>query len=134
MLWDAHSGELRGRMMSKFSSAHPQTIAFSTDGNYLAGIYGTMLQIFDVASQKLLHRVKPGTKHFKGLVFTRDGRRLVTVSNDKLVRVWQVPTLIEETVYEWKIGKLTSIAIAHDGLRLAAGSNTGKVLLWDIDL
>lgn len=133
MLWDAENGSLQGQLQAAFAYAHPTNIAFSPDGQLLAGIYGPAIRLFDVASRTLLKSVKPESKHFKGLVFTPDGRRLVSVSNDKLARVWDARTLSEETAYEWKIGKLTAVAVAPDGLRLAAGSDSGKVIVWDVN-
>ena len=57
-----------------------------------------------------------------------------------------VPTLLRESSYgmgmttwevvrqhEWKIGPLRSVCFAPDGLRCAAGSETGQVVVWDLD-
>jgi WD40 repeat protein len=133
MLWDATTGELRGQLASDFYIAHPSAIAFSPDGAYLAGVYGPSLLLFDVVKQQLAAKVKPGTKHLKGLVFAGGGRKLVTVSNDKMARMWSVPGLREEQGFEWRIGKLTALAIAPDELRLAAGSDSGRVIVWDAE-
>ena len=35
--------------------------------------------------------------------------------------------------YDWKIGNLRSVAVAPDGSRMAAGSDTGKVVVWDAE-
>lgn len=134
LLWDRTHGTLCGEIKARFTHGHPTAIAFSPDGAVLAGIFGPVLQAFDVASREQVASIKPGTKHFKGLVFTPDGRRLATVSNDKTVRVYDTVTWAEMTGFEWKVGRLGCVAVAPDGLRMAAGSDTGKVVVWDVDL
>jgi WD40 repeat protein len=132
-LWDAATGDPRGELRGTFTHAHPSAIAFSPDGTTLAAICGPTVLTFDVPSRKQLAKVKPGTKHLKGLAFFPDGRRLVTVSNDKSARVWDARTLAEAGGYEWKVGKLLAVAVAPDGLRVAAASGTGKVVVWDAE-
>ena len=133
MLWDAVTGASLGQLRTAFAYAHPTALAFSPDGRLLAGIYGPTLCLFDVAERKLLHSLRPGPKYFKGMVFTPDGRKLVTVSKERAVRVWTLPTLAEERIHEWNDVKLTAITVSRDGTRMAAGSDTGHVIVWDAD-
>jgi WD40 repeat protein len=132
-LWDATTGKLRGTLHAEFVSAHPTQIALSPDGRLLAGIFGPALRVWDVAGEMEIAARKPGTKHFKGLAFTPDGRRLVTVSNDQTVRLWDVESWAEVGGFEWKIGNLGAVAVAPDGCRMAAGGSTGKVVIRDAD-
>jgi WD40 repeat protein len=67
------------------------------------------------------------------LAFTADGRYLATVSNDETVRVWGARGWREQTTFTWRIGRLLTLALAADGLRAAAGSDAGKVVVWDLD-
>ncbi len=99
----------------------------------IAGNFGPVLGVTSVADGEEVARVKTGTKHITGLAFTPDGAKLVAVSNDAKVRLFDTRTWIETTGYEWKIGKLRCVAVAPDGLRMAAGSDRGKVVIWDVD-
>jgi WD40 repeat protein len=92
-----------------------------------------VLGVTSVADGEEVARVKTGTKHITGLAFTPDGSKLVTVSNDTCVRVFDAHTWTETRGYEWKVGKLRCVAVAPDGLRMAAGSDRGKVVIWDVD-
>ncbi|MFO0825698.1 MAG: WD40 repeat domain-containing protein [Gemmataceae bacterium] len=108
-------------------------LAFSPDGRILAGTAGPRLRVWDLAVGRELALHKRGTKHFQGLSFTDDGRFLATVSNDETVRIWDTRTWIEHTTFTWKIGRLLNITFAPDGLRIAAGSDQGQIVIWDAE-
>ncbi len=36
-------------------------------------------------------------------------------------------------LFDWKIGKVRSLAFAPDGMTCAAGGSTGRVVLWDVE-
>jgi WD40 repeat protein len=132
-LVDPRSGKLVADLPTPPKSGGLGRIAFSPDGRHLAGVCNSAIYVWDVAApgKPLVRRV--GTKHFQDLAFTPDGRRLVTVSNDKTIRLWDTNTWTETGGYEWRIGKLRSVAVSPDGLRMAAGADTGKVVVWDVE-
>ncbi len=108
-------------------------LAFSPDGKILAGAAGPSLRIWDVEENREVARHKPSAKHFQGMSFTADGRYLLTVSNDETARVWETRSWQEHSAYTWEIGRLLNIALSPDGLVAAAGSDRGKIVIWDLD-
>lgn len=108
-------------------------LAFSPDGNYLAGTAGIRLRVWDLAADREVAVHKRGPKHFQGLSFDAAGRFLATVSNDTTVRIWDSHSWEERRTYTWQIGSLLNIAFAPDGLRAAAGSDKGQIVIWDVD-
>jgi len=128
----AFPAERCGRFTFSVGS-YPSVECYSPDGRTRALIHGPDLRVCDDTTDRLIANRRVGTRHFKDLAFTPDGRRLVTVSNDETVRLWDAATWGQVEGYEWKIGKLGCVAVSPDGMRMAAGGHTGKVVVWDVD-
>ncbi len=83
------------------------------------------------------------TAKIQGIAFTPDGRQLVSASDDKVIRVWDVAggvavRTIRGMVAPGHVGKIYAIALSSDGRKLAAagvmdhaGGEMGAVRLYD---
>jgi len=101
----------------------------------LISIAGASLYSHDLTDPKK-PPVKKGSgnrKHFTGIAVHPDGRRVLATCNDTTVREYDAVTLQEIRAYAWKVGRLRSVAVAPDGLTAAAGSDSGKVVVWDLE-
>ncbi len=38
------------------------------------------------------------------------------------------------TTFTWEVGRMRSVAFSADGLLAAAGSDSGRVVVWDVDV
>jgi WD40 repeat protein len=114
-------------------SAPASDLAFSPDGASLAAACGQFLWAWDVRSGEPLTRRKVDRLHFQALAFTAGGRFLAAARNDKTVRFWDTRTWKEHAAFDWDVGPLVSLAISPDGMRAAAGSKRGKIVVWDLD-
>jgi WD40 repeat protein len=78
--------------------------------------------------------VKKGPKHFTNLAFHPSGRYLAAASNDTTVTLYETETWKVAKTFAWDVGRLRSVAFSPDGCRAAAGSDKGRVVVWDVDL
>jgi len=128
---DTTTGEVRTELATSAASI-PQ-MAFA-GGEFLIGRSAATLTCWNLAKpeEKPRKATNPTRKHFQSMAAHPAGP-VLTVDNDRLVRVWDTPALTPYRTIEWNIGKLYAVAVSPDGARAAVGSHTGKVLLWDWD-
>jgi WD40 repeat protein len=62
------------------------------------------------------------------------GRYLAATSNDQTVRLIDPSSGQVAMTFSWDIGRMRSVAFSPDGNLAAAGSDTSRIVLWDIDL
>ena len=74
------------------------------------------------------------TRQFTGVTFHPSGRFLAATSNDTTVKLYDTGSWKLATTFTWEIGRLRSVAFSPDGTLAAVGSDTGKVVVWDVDL
>lgn len=134
LFWDRRTARLRRELTPAVSQSPPFKIAYSPDGTVIAGLFHAFIGVFDAATGATVTTLKPTKKHFRGLAFTPDAKRLIAVNHDTQVRVYDTATWTEATGYGWDIGRLTAVAVAPDGFRAAAGSDKGQVVMWDLEV
>ncbi len=111
-------------------------VRFAVEDTRLVAVAGHSLFSYDLTrSAKAPVKNVSGVnrKHFTGIAVHPDGRRVLATCNDETVREYDAVTLQELRAYAWQVGRLRCVAIAHDGLTAAAGSDTGKVVVWDLE-
>jgi WD40 repeat protein len=111
-------------------------LLFSPDGSRLVIRRGPSLLAWDARDlagkpQKIRGE---GEGHFTGLAFHPTGRYLGATSNDRTVKLYDTATWQLARVFAWDVGRMRSVAFSPDGLLAAAGSDTGRVVVWDLDL
>jgi WD40 repeat protein len=73
-------------------------------------------------------------RDFTGAAFHPSGRYLAATSTDATVKLYDTSTWRVVRTFTWDVGKMRSAAFSPDGALAAAGSDTGKVVVWDVDL
>jgi WD40 repeat protein len=91
--------------------------------------------VIDIGSPNTppLTRASTSRMQFTDAAFSPNGRWHATTTNDTTVTMWDTATWQPARRYGWKVGRLRAVAFAPDGLTCAAGSDSGKVVLFDVD-
>jgi len=66
------------------------------------------------------------------LVFSRDGRHLVSASADQSLRLWDMRSRQEIAILRGHSDEVHTVALSPDGRMLASGGKDGTVMLWDL--
>lgn len=73
------------------------------------------------------------TDEVRSVAFSSDGVSIVSGSNDKTVKVWDVQTGgVIKTFYGHKYW-ISSVSISTDSIMIASGDEYGMIYLWDIE-
>jgi WD40 repeat protein len=80
------------------------------------------------------HVIRNGKRrNFTGVAFHPSGRYLAATSTDKTVTFFDTTWAVART-FSWNIGKMRSVCFSLDCALAAAGSDEGKVIVWDVDV
>ncbi|WP_416972706.1 WD40 repeat domain-containing protein [Streptomyces sp. 4F14] len=124
-------------MMMLPDDAH---LVFSPDSRTLAVNDGGVVWMWDTdTGEKQLSRndglgtIAGQEGNVTALGFSPDGRTLLTASDDRAARLWDVATGRLRTTLTGHTGPLTAIASSRDGRTVATAGADGTVRLWGVD-
>lgn len=127
---------LTGNILAAVEGTEIERSVASSDGQLVAGLMNArvvVLSSLDFSKPVTVLR-NDGRKHFTGIAFHPSGRYLAATSNDATVKLYDTATWELARTFTWDIGRMRSIAFSPDGTLAAAGSDTGKVVVWDVDV
>jgi WD40 repeat protein len=109
-------------------------LAFTADGSkLLARTDSRTVQLFDAdtgaPAGELVH---PGRPYVTGVAVHPAGPVACARTNGT-VTLWDAEKREVIRTLDWKAGKLVSVAFGPDGALAAAGTEDGKVVVWDVD-
>lgn len=132
-VYDAVTGELvASRPFPYTELPEPH---YRPDGRQVVAVHEMTLVVWDpiIPGKPALVR-NDSRRHFTAAAYHPSGRYLFTTGNDATVTVWDTDSWARVRRFDWDIGRLRSVAVSPDGLLAAAGSDTGRVVVWDVDV
>jgi WD40 repeat protein len=145
LIWKTDNGELINRIGGYKSVIND--ITFSPDGSLIAistgfapaggiGVFpgvgesNNTIFVYSVETWKVFCTFQGHTSAITTLVFTPDGTNLVSASNDRTIRIWNIKSRSESEKFPVQRVEVSKIAFSSDGSILATSSNN-SVILWD---
>jgi WD40 repeat protein len=110
-------------------------MVMTSDGRYVAyHTYDSRAYIASIENGAVvtIHN-SDSRKLYTGLAFHPSGRWLAAASNDETVKFYDTESWQVAKTFTFRIGRMRSVAFSPDGTLAAAGSDTGQVVLWDVD-
>jgi WD40 repeat protein/serine/threonine protein kinase len=115
------------------------SVAFSPNGKYLAASEGgkreagtekQRVTVWDVNSHRLAGTLTGHTYDIRTVLFSPDGKVLITGSEDGTIRFWDAATY--QQLAKLNTDKVATLAISSDGKRIVTGSDAKTVKIWDV--
>jgi WD40 repeat protein len=139
-LWDMPAG--KGRRLLGARADGSSCLALTGDGKMAAissggGTDGGKLVpgnilVWDVVQDKQIALLKGHGGSVNALAFSRDGRTLLSGSDDKTVRLWDAPAGKELANFRVHREVVWGVAFTPDGALAASASGDGTIGLWDV--
>jgi WD40 repeat protein len=129
-LWRRQNNVHRADLAS--STAAVQALATSADGKWAAtGEASGAIKLWDLATLKDPKTLAGHSGHVTSLGFTPDGTKLVSVSDDQTIRLWNVADAAAAGELQTP-APIEALAILADGAQIATGHADSLIRLWTL--
>lgn len=109
------------------------SLAFSPDGRMVAaGTHSATIILYSLATGREM-AVLHADGDVNALVFSKDGRGLISGDGGGHVIVWNVARRVRQTTLTGHTAAVDSLALSPDGRTVASGGDDGKIVLWNLN-
>ncbi len=134
VLRNADTGAVTARVALDPADAARQ-LAFTTDGaKLLVRTDSRIVKLFDAASGAAAGELVHPRRPFVTAVAAHPRGPVACARADGTVTFWDAERREPLRTLDWKAGKLVSLAFSPDGALAAAGTEDGKIVVWDVDV
>ena len=130
-LWDLDSG----KTVRVFKHTSPvNTVAFANKENFIiAGGHDGKIQIWNAKTGYSLGLLEGHFMGITGFSTSSDGKRLLSTSIDKSMRLWDLIGMKEVRAYKKHEGQVFAAAFSPDAKTALSAGRNGVLIQWDLD-
>jgi WD40 repeat protein len=133
-IWSFDTGEqLAASRTRTVRSRHPR---ISPDGQELGLLGRSSMYLWNLATLDKPRRISSSSNFgdFRSFAFHPNTTVMAMIhGGPTLVKEYDLPTLKRVRTWKWNLGELRSVAYSPDGNLGAAGSEDGRIVIWDVD-
>jgi WD40 repeat protein len=107
----------------------------SIDARFVGGYTKQEATVFSTSEMEPVVRLRRTKREeLTGIAFHPSGKWLGITATDGTVKLYDTDTWAVAKTFTWNVGKLRSVAFSPDGTLAAVGSDSGKIVVWDVDV
>jgi WD40 repeat protein len=129
--WDSLTGKPIGKPLSETGGNSLRAVAFRADGKLLATGSHNEVSLWDPLTGEPVGQPLRHPHRVVFVAFLSDGKTLLTVCADGLVRLWTLPDYPRTGRPLRGYDEMIPLALSRDGKTLFAKSATGWLSIWD---
>jgi WD40 repeat protein len=126
------AGQLTGRLLGN-STPHAQTLLSQAaqwqSWQWLRPLTPSLTQ----SGGFLIGTLEGHTDLVQAVAVTPDGRRAVSASSDRTLRLWDLESGQTLRALDGHSGSVQAVAVTSDGRRAVSGSDDGTLRMWDLE-
>jgi WD40 repeat protein len=132
ILWDLDKGERVEGFSFRDGAKYVHSAAFSPDGRWALLAADRSIYLLNGRTGKVIRKIDGHTSSVTQAVFSRDGTRILSASDDGTVRLWDSATGKQLRLFRGHEGYVKSVALSPDGKQALSGGSDATVRLWDV--
>lgn len=134
-VWDLEKGAEVCSLEAGYNS-HTSVLAVSSDGRTLIAGSDLLLKVWkleyeDSLKIRFVSHLKGHTRSIYGVAITRDGKKIVSSSQDSTVRIWNRDSGVEIKTFPRHDTYVNALCISANANRLITGSSDGTIKIWN---
>jgi WD40 repeat protein len=131
-VWDANKGDLLG---TRAFADGINSMSISPDGSAVAlalAVRDGVVRIWEPATGRFRGDLRGHHDEVTRVVWSRDGKSLLTASRDQTVCLWSNSGALLRT-FRGHLGDVEAAAFSPDGQKVVSASDDQTVILWNVD-
>lgn len=127
-LWSISTGK---EILEYMGYSAESSASFSPDSKFVLSCGGRAAAAW-LINKEIYDRNFVHTDTINSVRFSPDGKKIVTGSSDRTIRLWDFASQKELSVFRGHTAAVTSVAFSPDGRQIISGSMDNTIRLWDV--